>query len=130
MAGTKKMNKAKARATVITTYEVLAGMDGNPNTPKEFDESPHDDDEVYFKADDDATQVRRLPPSPHQLHFHSIVNIVCAALPPTHSGARHAFSFEQTELIMSLNRPIRTRCTFSTSSIRNCTMVPSARSPR
>ena len=64
MAGTKKINKAKGRATVVTTYEVLSGMDGNPNTPKEFDESPHNDDEVYFKADGDATQVCRNPPSP------------------------------------------------------------------
>jgi hypothetical protein len=58
MAGTKKINKAKARPTVIATYEVLAGMDGNPNTPKEFDEDPHTDGEVFFKADDDATKVR------------------------------------------------------------------------
>jgi hypothetical protein len=57
MAGTKKINKAKARTAVFATYEVLSGMDGNPNTPKEFDESHHDDDEVYFRADDDATQV-------------------------------------------------------------------------
>ncbi len=57
MAGTKKINKAKARTAVFATYEVLSGMDGNPNTPKEFDESHHDDDEVYFRADIDATQV-------------------------------------------------------------------------
>jgi hypothetical protein len=59
MAGTKKINKAKARPTVIATYEVLAGMDGNPNTPKEFDEDPHTDGEVFFKAEDDATKVCR-----------------------------------------------------------------------
>lgn len=57
MAGTKKINKAKARPTVIATYEVLAGMDGNPATPQEFDDSPHDEDEVFFKADEDATKV-------------------------------------------------------------------------
>ncbi|KAN0122759.1 hypothetical protein V8E51_001085 [Hyaloscypha variabilis] len=59
MAGTKKINKAKARPTVIATYEVLAGMDGNPNTPKEFDEDPHTDGEVFFKAEDDATKVEK-----------------------------------------------------------------------
>ena len=57
MAGTKKINKAKARTAVVATYEVLSGMDGNPNTPKEFDESHHDDDELFFKTDEDATQV-------------------------------------------------------------------------
>jgi hypothetical protein len=61
MAGTKKINKAKARASVVATYEVLAGMDGNPSTPKEFDDSPHDDDETFFKAEEDATEVRVLP---------------------------------------------------------------------
>ena len=64
MAGNKKINKAKARATVIATYEVLAGMDGNPITPKEFDESPHSGEELFFKADDDATQVCTITPSP------------------------------------------------------------------
>jgi hypothetical protein len=60
MAGTKKINKSKARELVINTYEVIAGIDGNPNSPAEFDESPHGDDELFFKADDDATEVRSL----------------------------------------------------------------------
>jgi hypothetical protein len=57
MAGTKKINKAKKREVVINTYEVIADMDGNPNTPAEFDDSPHDDEELFFKADENATQV-------------------------------------------------------------------------
>jgi hypothetical protein len=57
MAGAKKINKAKKREVIINTYEVIAGMDGNPNSPAEFDESPHDDKELFFKADEDATEV-------------------------------------------------------------------------
>ena len=78
MAGTKKINKAKARpkesSAVANVYEIIQDMvvfplfrpanshltnsqDGNPASPQEFDVSPHDEGEVYFKADDDASKV-------------------------------------------------------------------------
>lgn len=66
MAGSKKINKAKARepktkdVIVVNNYAVIADMDGNPNSPQEFDESHHDEGELYFKADEDATEVRTL----------------------------------------------------------------------
>jgi hypothetical protein len=104
MAGNKKINKAKARATVITTYEVLAGMDGNPNTPKEFDESPHTDEELFFKADDDATQVCTLPPSPRRFLFHAVATIGWRVAASNAQRRCHAFTFEQTELMMSLKQ--------------------------
>ena len=33
-----------APAKIANMYELVAGMDGNANTAKEFDEMPHDDD--------------------------------------------------------------------------------------
>jgi len=59
---------------VANVYEIIQGMvrihllalqtafltfpqDGNPASPQEFDVSPHDEGEVYFKADDDASKV-------------------------------------------------------------------------
>jgi len=98
MTGTKKMNKAKPRPTVLATYEVLAGMDGNPNTPKEFDEDPHTDGEVFFKADEDATKVCTS-------FFLSFAHYHTSSLPFWSSFSwgckadrtRNAFTFEQTE---------------------------------
>jgi hypothetical protein len=61
MAGTRKINKAKkaAKETVqINSYEAIAGDDGNPNTPAAFDADEVYDGELFFKADDDAEQVR------------------------------------------------------------------------
>jgi hypothetical protein len=66
MAGTKKTNKSKVREPmtkdvfVVNAFAVIAEMDGNPNSPEEFDRSPHDDDELFFKADENATEVRTL----------------------------------------------------------------------
>jgi len=54
MAGAKKINKGKPR---VLTYELLADMTGNPATAQEFDDSPHDEKEVFFTANDDATEV-------------------------------------------------------------------------
>lgn len=63
MAGTKKINKSKkaVKETVqVNSYEVIAGDDGNPNSPAEFDADEAYDGELFFKADDDAVQVRAL----------------------------------------------------------------------
>jgi hypothetical protein len=69
MVGTKKIDKSKKRQVVINTYEIIADMDGNPNSPAEFDKSPHDEGELYFKADEGATKVRFLTFSYKQLLF-------------------------------------------------------------
>jgi hypothetical protein len=67
MAGSKKINKAKSREpkakdmSMVNNYAVIADMDGNPNSPQEFDESHHSEGEFHFKADENATEVCALP---------------------------------------------------------------------
>lgn len=63
-------SKLKAKSVPINLFGALEGMDGNPQTPQEFDDSPHDEDEVFFKADADATEVRIRPSSPCRAHRH------------------------------------------------------------
>jgi hypothetical protein len=62
MAGTKKINKSQARQTSSAStnaYDVIAGIDGNPKSPTEHDANPAYHDELFFQADENATDVRR-----------------------------------------------------------------------
>jgi hypothetical protein len=56
MAPVKK-SRMKVKVVPINLYGALEGMDGNPQTPQEFDDSPHEDDEVFFKADEEDDKV-------------------------------------------------------------------------
>lgn len=61
--GTKKLGAPKAAAVGINAANMFAAiekMDGNPQSPTEFDDSPHDGDEVYFKADEEESEVRSI----------------------------------------------------------------------
>lgn len=54
--------KAKAKAAVHpppggNQYGVLLGMDGNPSSPAEFDQTNHSDAEMYFNPSEEATDV-------------------------------------------------------------------------
>lgn len=56
--------KAKAKAAAnpsssssANQYGILLGMDGNPRTPAEFDQTNHSDVEMYFNPSDEATDV-------------------------------------------------------------------------
>ena len=61
MAGTKNINKSqkvKQADVKINVYELLDGKDGNPQSPAEHDGAAGYEDEMYFKADEDADEVR------------------------------------------------------------------------
>lgn len=71
MAPVKK-SKLKAKIVPVNLFGALEGMDGNPQTPREFDDSPHDEDEVFFKADVDATEVLIYSSPPFHAHLHQL----------------------------------------------------------
>jgi hypothetical protein len=68
MAVTKKNKpKPKAKAAAAPTslfasnpYSAVMHDDGNPNTPEQFDATNPDDDEMYFKAEEDVSDVSLL----------------------------------------------------------------------
>lgn len=63
MVGTKNINKSKkaVKETVqVNAYEIIAGDDGNPNTPAAFDADEAYDGELFFKAEDDSELVCKL----------------------------------------------------------------------
>jgi hypothetical protein len=55
-----KSEGAAPATTTLNLYSAISKMTGNPNSPAEFDASPHDDDELFFKADEDTSEVRRM----------------------------------------------------------------------
>jgi hypothetical protein len=64
MAGTKKIDKSKKvkkiNEPMVNVFEVIADNDGNPSTPLEHDNAAGYEGELFFKADDDASEVRKL----------------------------------------------------------------------
>lgn len=56
-SGKQKTAKSQAAAAGGNPFAIIERMDGNPASPEEFDASPHDEDEFYFKADDEASDV-------------------------------------------------------------------------
>jgi hypothetical protein len=57
MAPSKESKTTSTMPLPANLYASLEGIDGNPRTPAEFDMSPHEEGEFFFRADDDATEV-------------------------------------------------------------------------